>query len=282
MRRPLRAWDAARHHAGSFLEDMAFERALEGVEHNVFDENGEVVCTKRVYNDRLLTYLLSHLKPERYGRMAQMLNAQVQLAQVQAVPVQTVQPQDVPPQRAEAQIAEPQIVEAQTEEAQIADAQLAEAQIDNAPDPDAPVAPDENALVAIVQPANAPARIEPLHGAPPVPLDALLREMEPQMPVPPEELLNADALSDELLIADMYDGELPPHCREQRPQTEKSAEQIKAEALAAKYARGKAIYDGLDKESDSQTSKLSREEEDDLYYYMDPTARNSRSRKRFR
>jgi hypothetical protein len=65
-----RAWDAARHHAGSVLEDIAFERAIEGVEHNVYDELGEVVCTKRVYNDRLLTFLLGALKPERYGRAA--------------------------------------------------------------------------------------------------------------------------------------------------------------------------------------------------------------------
>jgi hypothetical protein len=65
-----RAWDAARHHAGSALEDIAFERAIEGVEHNVYDEHGTVICTKRVYNDRLLTFLLSHLKPERYGRDA--------------------------------------------------------------------------------------------------------------------------------------------------------------------------------------------------------------------
>ncbi|MEA3033077.1 MAG: hypothetical protein QOH86_1093, partial [Sphingomonadales bacterium] len=62
-----RAWDAARHHAGGLVEDVAFERAFEGVEHNVYDENGEVVCTKRVYNDRLLMFLLRHLKPERYG-----------------------------------------------------------------------------------------------------------------------------------------------------------------------------------------------------------------------
>jgi hypothetical protein len=65
-----RAWDAARHHAGSFLEDVAFERAIEGVEHNVFNEYGEVVCTKRVYNDRLLMFLLRHLKPERYAAEA--------------------------------------------------------------------------------------------------------------------------------------------------------------------------------------------------------------------
>lgn len=62
-----RAWDAARHHAGAFLEDVAFERALEGVEHNVYNEYGEVICTKRVVSDRLLMFLLRHLKPERYA-----------------------------------------------------------------------------------------------------------------------------------------------------------------------------------------------------------------------
>ena len=62
-----RAWDAARHHAGGPIEDIAFERAIEGVEHNVYNEYGEVICTKRVYNDRLLMFLLRHLKPERYG-----------------------------------------------------------------------------------------------------------------------------------------------------------------------------------------------------------------------
>ncbi len=69
------AWDAARHHAGAALEDIAFERAIEGVEQNIYDENGAVVCTKRVYNDRLLTFLLCHLKPERYGRYAQPMSA---------------------------------------------------------------------------------------------------------------------------------------------------------------------------------------------------------------
>jgi hypothetical protein len=49
-----RAWDAARHHAAGLVEDIAFERAFEGVEHNVYDQYGEVVSTKQVYNDRLL------------------------------------------------------------------------------------------------------------------------------------------------------------------------------------------------------------------------------------
>jgi hypothetical protein len=62
-----RAWDAARQHAGAALEDIAFERAIEGVEQNVYNEYGEVIATKRLYNDRLLTFLLRHLKPERYA-----------------------------------------------------------------------------------------------------------------------------------------------------------------------------------------------------------------------
>jgi hypothetical protein len=78
-----RAWDAARHHAGGFIEDMAFERAIEGVEQPVFNEYGEVICAKRVYNDRLLTFLLKHLKPERYGSGA--------LARPEPAPTATVE-----------------------------------------------------------------------------------------------------------------------------------------------------------------------------------------------
>ena len=65
-----KAWDAARAQAGAFIEDVAFERALAGIEHPVFDEFGQVVATRRVYNDRLLMFLLRSLKPERYARHA--------------------------------------------------------------------------------------------------------------------------------------------------------------------------------------------------------------------
>lgn len=65
-----RAWDAARHHAGGTLEDIAFERAIEGREENVFNEYGEVIATKHVPDNRLLIFLLKHLKPERYARDA--------------------------------------------------------------------------------------------------------------------------------------------------------------------------------------------------------------------
>jgi hypothetical protein len=62
-----RAWDAARQHAGGLIEDIAFERAIEGTEHEVLDSYGEVIATRLVHDNRLLKYLLSHLKPERYG-----------------------------------------------------------------------------------------------------------------------------------------------------------------------------------------------------------------------
>lgn len=63
-----RAWDAARQHAAGLIEDIAFERAIEGTEQEVLDRNGNVVATRLVHDNRLLKYLLSHLKPERYGR----------------------------------------------------------------------------------------------------------------------------------------------------------------------------------------------------------------------
>ncbi|MDT8760367.1 hypothetical protein MZO42_16825 [Sphingomonas psychrotolerans] len=62
-----RAWDAARHHAGGLIEDIAFERAIEGTEQEVLGPNGEVIATRLVHDNRLLKYLLGHLKPERYG-----------------------------------------------------------------------------------------------------------------------------------------------------------------------------------------------------------------------
>ena len=65
-----RAWDAARCHAGAALEDIAFERAIEGQEQNIYNEYGDIVVTKRVLNDRMLTFLLGHLMPERYGKAA--------------------------------------------------------------------------------------------------------------------------------------------------------------------------------------------------------------------
>ncbi|MDB5681475.1 MAG: hypothetical protein JWO16_1280 [Sphingomonas bacterium] len=62
-----RAWDTARHHAGGLVEDIVFERAIEGVEREVYNGAGEVVGARLVHDNRLLKYLLSHLNPDRYG-----------------------------------------------------------------------------------------------------------------------------------------------------------------------------------------------------------------------
>ena len=171
-----RAWDAARLHAGAALEDIAFERAIEGVEHNVYNEYGEVVATKHVVNDRMLTFLLSHLKPERYGKAARALAA-------------------------------------------TADA------------------------------------------APPVALEASLRAMEPPLPAPPEQLLDAETLADEIEIAEIADGVLPHFLSEQRaPKTE-------AQEIAAQRQRGKKAWE----KQERGEGELSDEEFRDMCHHLDPT-----------
>jgi hypothetical protein len=184
-----RAWDAARRHAGGIVEDIAFERAFEGVEHNVYDEHGEVICTKRLYNDRLLMWLLSHLKPERYG--------------------------------------------------------------------------------------SAAAGRAPADGQDQVTVEASLRAMEPQLPAPAEELLDAETLEHELQLADMADGTLPQFLSEQRPP--KSRARLEAEARAAQEARGAAACAKSDRKEE-----LSRQEFIDMCRYIDPTVTAERSGKRYR
>jgi hypothetical protein len=71
-----RAWDVARERAGALIEDIAFERAIEGAEQEVYDGYGEMKGSRTVHNDRLLTFLLRHLKPERYSREARAALAQ--------------------------------------------------------------------------------------------------------------------------------------------------------------------------------------------------------------
>jgi hypothetical protein len=65
-----RARDAARAHAGALLEDIAFARAIEGRPENVYNEYGEVIATKHIPDNRMLTFLLKNLMPERYGNAA--------------------------------------------------------------------------------------------------------------------------------------------------------------------------------------------------------------------
>ena len=201
-----RAWDAARHHAGSLLEDVAFERAIEGVEQNVYDGNGEVVCTRRIYNDRLLRFLLTHLKPERYGG-------------------------------------------------------------------------GHSARAAPVAAAPAPAPGEAVNAEPTVAaigsVEACLRALEPPLPAPPETLLDAETMEDELILADVADGELPTFLCEQRPP--KSPARLKREKIAAQEARGQAADARL-----KAGQKLTDAEFADLCHYLDPTYRTELAKKRCR
>ena len=61
-----RAWEQALDLACELLEDVAMTRAIGGVETPVY-HFGEVVGTRRVYNDRLLMFLLRNRAPNRFA-----------------------------------------------------------------------------------------------------------------------------------------------------------------------------------------------------------------------
>ncbi|MCH4893806.1 hypothetical protein GO308_11850 [Sphingomonas sp. SFZ2018-12] len=179
-----RAWDAARHHAAGLIEDIAFERAIEGSEQDVYNHRGEVVGTRVVHDNRLLKYLLSHLKPERYGTAR--------------------------------------------------------------------------------APAAAASAAPPAEAAAPALADSL-RAMEPALPAPADQLLDADTLAHELNIAEVADGVLPHFLREQRPP--KSAARQAAEDAAAIEKRCLAAIGKFNSGED-----MTDEEFADACYYLDPAS----------
>jgi hypothetical protein len=61
-----KAWEAALSLGVQRLEDVAMERALNGVEVPVY-HFGAVIGTRRVYNDRLLMFLLRNRAPKRFA-----------------------------------------------------------------------------------------------------------------------------------------------------------------------------------------------------------------------
>ena len=70
-----KAWEAALAAGVQRLEDIAMERALNGVEQPVYSY-GELVGTRRVYNDRLLMFMLRNRAPKRFAEgRARGLNA---------------------------------------------------------------------------------------------------------------------------------------------------------------------------------------------------------------
>lgn len=69
------AWDAALAHGVRRIEDVAMDRALNGVEVPVYSY-GKLVGTRRVFNDRLLMFLLRNRAPERFAEgRAKAMNA---------------------------------------------------------------------------------------------------------------------------------------------------------------------------------------------------------------
>jgi len=70
-----RAWDAALDIGMRRIEDVAMDRALNGVEVPVYSY-GKLVGTRTVYNDRLLMFMLRNRAPERFaGGGAKGMNA---------------------------------------------------------------------------------------------------------------------------------------------------------------------------------------------------------------
>jgi hypothetical protein len=61
------AWDAAIAQASKKLVDIAFDRAINGVEHQQVDGEGNLLWAHTRYNDRLLMFLLRAHHPGRYG-----------------------------------------------------------------------------------------------------------------------------------------------------------------------------------------------------------------------
>ncbi|VWX57901.1 hypothetical protein [Sphingorhabdus sp. 109] len=60
------AWDAALAAASRRLIDIAFDRAINGVDDVIVDKEGRHLYTKRKYNDRLLMFLIRAHAPDRY------------------------------------------------------------------------------------------------------------------------------------------------------------------------------------------------------------------------
>jgi hypothetical protein len=96
--------------------------------------------------------------------------------------------------------------------------------------------------------------------------------MEPLLPAPPEELLDAETLADEIEIAEIADGVLPHFLSEQRaPKTE-------AQEIAAQQQRDKTAWE----KQERGEGELSDEEFSDMCHHLDPTLRHDKGRKRYR
>ena len=60
------AWEAALANSSGRLVDIAFDRAINGVDDVIIDKEGNHIYTKRKYNDRLLMFLIRAHGPACY------------------------------------------------------------------------------------------------------------------------------------------------------------------------------------------------------------------------
>lgn len=61
-----RAWEVAIHASSRQLIDIAFDRAINGIEEPLFDKEGQRIACRHRYNDRLLMFLIRAHAPEQY------------------------------------------------------------------------------------------------------------------------------------------------------------------------------------------------------------------------
>ncbi|MEZ0242150.1 MAG: hypothetical protein ACAH11_02160, partial [Sphingomonas sp.] len=116
-----RAWDTARSHAGGLVEDILFERAIEGTEEEVLGGHGEVTATRLVHDNGLLKWLLGHLKPERYGSYRARAAALAAAAPALSESLRAMEPAlPAPPE----QLLDPETLAGELELAELADGKL--------------------------------------------------------------------------------------------------------------------------------------------------------------
>ncbi|MEO7814843.1 MAG: hypothetical protein ABIR87_05290 [Sphingomicrobium sp.] len=93
------AWDMAQTMSATRLLALAFDRAINGrVER--FYKDGELVMERRLPSDRLLTWLLAHLDPARFGgpaRQAALVGADPRALAAAALPALSAALADIDP-----------------------------------------------------------------------------------------------------------------------------------------------------------------------------------------
>ena len=60
------AWTVALDHAAGVLADLAFSRAIQGVDEPIYDRDGARIGVKTRYNDRMVMFLLRAYRPDQF------------------------------------------------------------------------------------------------------------------------------------------------------------------------------------------------------------------------